>query len=321
MFLDRIKEYFKHNGRDLKIFLLSLLLAFSIWMIYNLTLNYTKLVSVPLVAVSNISGHKQLSSNSAVVLAKCHTRGFNLLRIENASEKDPIRINIAPSDLHPKSEDIFYITAPELLAYSKDIFGDDAGIETIVTDSLFFRFASENSKKVPVRPVVSMNCLAQYMPVGGLKLEPDSVMVYGESAYLDKIDRVYTRSFELRDLKNSVHGEVKLETIKGVRLSHDQSEYMLDVQRFVEIPAIVPIYSRNVPSLKRLDIYPSSAKVLFKCAFPVSAKVEDVQFYIDYNDFSSSLNGICIPQTDVLPAGVLSYTIEPDVFECVESDR
>lgn len=322
MFLDRILDYLKQNGRDLKLFLLSLLLAFSVWMIYNLTLNYTKVVSVPIVAVSNISGHRQVSSNTAVVLARCHTRGFDLLKIEKASENNPIHIKISPSDLHAKTDELYYITSSELDTYVKDIFGDQAGMESFVTDSLFFRFALENSKKVPIQPVVSMSYMPQYMAVGDLKLEPDSVIVYSEPVFLDKIDRVYTKSFELSDLKSTVHGEVKLEGIKGVRMSHEQTEYVVEVQRYVEISTTLPIHYINVPSNKELEIYPSSAKVTLRCVFPLTLNPEEsLNLYIDYNDFQNSINGVCIPKTNELPSGLIDYVIEPEVFECVERDR
>ena len=59
MLRDKLRRMLRNDGGDLKIILVSLLLAFSIWLVYNLTLNYTKVVSVPIVARSNISGYRQ----------------------------------------------------------------------------------------------------------------------------------------------------------------------------------------------------------------------------------------------------------------------
>ena len=323
MILDRIGRFLKADGKDLTIFLMSLLLAFSVWLVYNLTLNYTKVVSVPVVAHSNLDGHRQVSANTVTVLARCHTRGFDLIRLDNAaSEGKPIEVNILPSDLHSKGGEIFYITSSELNRYVKDIFGDKAGMEAFVTDSLFFRFPYENSKKVPVHPVYTISCEPQYMAVGGLRMTPDSVVVYGEPFHLENIDRVYTKPFSLEDLKNTAHGEVKLAEINGVRTSVESVEYVVRVQRYVELSATMQIRSRNVPKNKTMVIYPSSAKVLFRCAFPVSVEPEkDLHFYIDYNDFAGSLGGRCLAKCDDLSDEILSYTMEPEVFECVESDR
>lgn len=322
MYLDKIRTFLKANGRDLTIFMLSLLLAFSVWLVYNLTLNYTKVVSVPVTAFSNIDGHKQISSNTSMVLGRCHTRGFDLIRLDKATDKKPITVKFAPSDLHLKSGELFYITASELNAYVEDIFGDDAGMETFVTDTLYFRFPFENSKKVPVHPVYTMSCHPQYMPVGGLRMTPDSVTIYGEPFHLENIDRVYTKAFSLNDLKNTAHGEVKLSSLKGVRLSDASAEYMVTVRRFVEITAEMPVRSRNVPASKTFVIYPSTARVTFRCAFPLSIEPsKDVSFYVDYNDFTRSLGGQCMARTDMVSEEILDYRIEPEVFECVSSDR
>ena len=48
---NRISGKFKKlNGRDLAVFLLSLLLAFGIWLIHNLSLDYVRVVNVPIKA-------------------------------------------------------------------------------------------------------------------------------------------------------------------------------------------------------------------------------------------------------------------------------
>lgn len=322
MILDGIRRILKTNGRDLARFMASLLLAFSIWLVYNLTLNYTKVVSVPVVAYSNLDGHKQTSTNTALVLGRCHTRGFDLIRLDKASEKKPITVRFSTEDLHVKSGDLYYITSSELNTYVRDIFGDKAGMEGFVTDTLFFRFPFENSKKVPVQPVCSISCESQYMTVGGLRMNPDSVVIYGEPFHLENIDRVYTKAFSLNNLKNTAHGEVKLASVKGVRMSKTEAEYVVNVQRYVEITSDVHLKSRNVPGNKSFVIYPSTAKVVFRCAFPLSIDpVEDVSFYVDYNDFAVSLSGKCLVRTDALPEEVLSYRIEPEIFECVETDR
>ena len=60
----------RKRGRDLAGLLFSLLLAFSIWLIHNLSLNYTQVIAVPVTARSNIEGHQELSSNSCEVAAR-----------------------------------------------------------------------------------------------------------------------------------------------------------------------------------------------------------------------------------------------------------
>lgn len=306
--------------RDTIIFLLSLLLAFSIWLIHGLSLKYAQIVTVPVIAESNIDGHAEQSSNSNAILARCRTTGFEIIRLNRAASRKPIIVRFDASDLKYYRDETFFITANELNRYAAAIFGDKTGMETYIIDTLFYRFPFENSKKVPVQPVCRTSFKPQYIGVGPMKIEPDSILVYGEPFHLENINRAYTEPFNLEDLSMSSHGTVHLENIKGVRMSAEKVEYTLDVSRFVEIKAEMPINVHNVPKGHFLIVHPSVASVRFRCAFPVSDNPKErVTFYIDYNDFLKSLGGKCMAITDRLPSGVLGYDIEPQVFTCVES--
>ncbi len=321
-FLDRIRKAAGISGRDTTVLLLSLLLAFSIWLLHNLSQNYTQVVGVPVVAVSSLDGHASESANSSLVQARCRTTGFNLIRLNKASKGKPVKIEIKPENLHHKSGDMFYSTANDLNGYVQAIFGDVSRMEAFVSDTLFFRFPEESHKKVPVVPVYTISYKNQYMGVGDIRIVPDSVVVYGEPHHLANIDKAYTDAFSLNGLSAPVRGNVRLDRIKGVRLSTDNIEYSVDVERYVEIQDEMLISGRNVPSDRMLIIYPSTATVSFRCAFPVTGNpVEQTSFFIDYKDFTESSDGRCMPRVNSLPEGVFDYRIEPEVFECIESQR
>ena len=71
---------------------MSLLLAFSIWLIHNLSLNYSDTISVPVMAQCNIDGHSDVSSNSSMIAARCRTSGFSLLRIRHQAKRKALTI-------------------------------------------------------------------------------------------------------------------------------------------------------------------------------------------------------------------------------------
>jgi len=319
---DRLTGRESINWRDVAFFVLSLLIAFGLWLISNLSLYYTRTVRIPVIAQCAIEGHAPQSSNTAFLEARCRVTGFSILRM-NAYGGHPVVVGFSPSDMHPSTGDNFYVTNTELNAYVQQLAGSDSHLEAFISDTLVFRFPSENHKKVPVQPVYSLSFEPQYTAAGPLKLVPDSVVVYGEQYHLDKIDRVYTESFSLSDLHDGgASGSVGLQKIKGVRLSDENVSYSMEAARFVEIRLQMPVTGRNVPTDRQLIIHPSTATVSFRCAFPVKVDPEqDVRFYIEYNDFTSSLGGKCIPRNSALPDGILSFTIEPEVFECVESVR
>lgn len=310
------------DGRDISVFLMSLLLAFSIWLIHNLSLNYSDTMSVPVVARCNLEGHSNVSSNSSMIAARCRTSGFSLLRIHHQAKRKALTITFDSKDLHHKEGELFYITAAELSNYVTEIFGDGVRLESFLSETVQFRFPFENNKKVPVQAVQVLSFEPQYMAMGQIRLQPDSVTVYGEPFHLEHVDRVFTRTIDLQNLKSSAHGVVRIEPMSGVRMSETEVNYSLDVTRYVEIRSEVAVGVRNLPAGKKLSVYPSTAVVVFKCAFPLSQDpTEDVQFYIDYADFRSSIGGKCIAHASRVPDGVIECSVTPEVFDCVEEGR
>lgn len=307
------------NGKDVAIFVMSLLLAFSIWFLHGLSITYTELIRLPVIAEADIDGHAARSSAPVTIWARCRTSGFEIIRLKNISEKNPLVVRFSSYDLHSSKEEVFYLAPNDLNKYGQAIFGDKSVPEAFLSDTLFFRFPFENSKKVPLRAVCQMGFKPQYMSVGGLKLRPDSVLIYGEPSRLKEISNVSTEAFSLDNLEVSAHGSVRLEKIKGVRVSAEKAEYSVDVSRFVEIKSSVPINVRNVPKGHSLIVYPSIASVTLRCAFPVSVNpLDKISFYVDYKDFMESLNGVCLIHTDKMPPEVFEYDIKPQTASCVE---
>ncbi len=310
------------SGRDAKVFIVSLLLAYGIWLTHNLTMNYTELIDVPVKALCDINGHSYVSVNSTVVTAKCRASGFSLIKLMRADRKSPVEVTFNTSDMHSSGGEMFYVTSEDFSRYFSQIFGNGTKLEAFVSDTLMFRFPYENHKKVPVQPVYTVSFKPQYVNASALKVVPDSVTVYGDPEALSTITRVYTESLTLSNLSSSVHGDVKLDVLAGVRLSDTYVRYNLPVSRYVEIKSKVPVVATNVPKGKYLIVYPSVAEVTFRCAFPVTSDPSDrMKLYVDYADFEKSLDGQCVPTADGVPVGVLGYHISPEVFDCVESLR
>lgn len=312
----------KINGRDAAGYLLSLLLAFSIWLMHNLSQNYTEDLHIYITAEADLSGHSRRSVSPVPVAVRCRTRGFDLIRLNRNNSRRPAVIVFDAADLHPMEGDGFFVTGSDLNRYMNPILGSNATNATILMDRIVFRFAPESCRKVPVQPLYSLTCRPQHTCVGELALSPDSVYLYGDLLHLEKLDRVVTESFQLADLSSDARGTVRIEPIKGIRMSAQQTEYSVAVERYVEVMAELPVTAVNVPAGRNLIICPSVAKVRFRCGFPLTVKPEEtVRFQIDFRDFEHSLNGRCIARPQSLPAGVYGYTLTPEVFDCVEKVR
>lgn len=319
--ISRLKPKVHMKGGDLSLLLLSLFLAVLVWFISNLSRNYSSVMTVPVFAQSNLVGHSRDCSAPCDISARCRASGFRMWR--NSRMPKVVTVFISPEDLHREgSSDVYQITATELSRYTSQIYGEGVQLESFISPAVSFIFPSENYKKVPVQGLQALSFKPQYMAVGPMRFQPDSVIVYGEPMHLENVDRIYTAGITLSNLSRDTQGVVKLECPRNVRLSDTEVTYTLGVCRYVELQSTVKIGVRNVPSGKDLTVFPSTAEVVYRCAFPLRANpVDAVSFAIDYRDFEKSINGRCIPRASRVPPGVIDYKIDPEVFECIDSSR
>lgn len=297
--------------------LLCLLLSAGIWLIHNLSQTYVSMVSVPVAAESNIEGHAGTSTTEATVSAQVKATGFRHARM-SGRHKRPVRVTFSPSDFRQDGDNLYSVPVSNLYRYSSQIFGEGVSVESIISEAPKFVFPEVSYRKVPVRKVQSLTFEQQYMATRPMTLQPDSVLVYGEPARIENIEYVLTRPIDLWNLRNSVHGTVKLEVPSGVRLSDTEVVYSMEVSRYVEVSAEVDIETRNVPRGSELVVLPSKANVTFRCVFPMgSDPAAKARFYVDYKDFAGSITGRCVAQVEDLPSGVISWTMSPEVFDCI----
>ena len=320
--LDTLVDRLKVNRRDVTAFLLSLLLAFGIWMLYNMNQSYSATLQARVYLKSNLPGYFPQTSEPVTVEARCRATGYDMLRSRRRMRGRPVTIAVDPELLTQDGDGQFLLSSNTLGAHIGELFGSEVRLESFISPSYAFRFPQENHKRVPVLPVCYLSFRPQYMQKAPLSLQPDSVIVYGDSAHLENIERINTRRISLSGISSTRTGRIGLECPRGVRLSDAEVGYTVEVTRYVEIRRSVPVSVRNVPRGKDLSVYPSMADVYFRCAFPLSAdRTSEVQFYIDYGDFTHSVSGKCVARTDALPQGIISWSMQPEVFDCVEEIR
>lgn len=298
-------------------FLLCFLLSSAIWLIHNLSGSYVGLVSVPVLAKSNIDAHSEMSTSDATVTVQLRASGFRHIMLA-LRHKRPVQVTFSSSDFKYSGEDRYSIPSSSLYKYSTDIFGDGVTVESFVSDALTFIFPSVSCKKVRVVSVSSIDFKSQYMAISPMSVYPDSVYVYGEPSRLENVDQVLTKPVELYDVDADVHGTVRLEVPKALRLSDESVNYSIPVTRYVELRREVKIETRHVPSNVSMSVLPSTAEVVLRCAFPLSVDPSlNASFYVDYSDFANSLTGRCVVKVSGLSSSVISCSMEPEVVDCL----
>ena len=189
---NRLLQILNISGRDLAVFLLALLLAFSIWLIHNLSLKYNDYLTASVRAQCNVEGHSNQSLNTSDVIARCRATGYKAIMSDIRARKKPVSVTFDPSVMRQKENDLFYVLASDLTEYTHLIYGDGVTLEYYVSDTVFFRFPEVDHKKVPVVPAYSVSYMPQHISSGELEVIPDSVTLYGEARLIQNIDKVMT---------------------------------------------------------------------------------------------------------------------------------
>ncbi len=296
------------------------MLSFSVWLVHNLSRIYTDVVSVNISAISNIDGFARNSISPAAVTARCRCSGFKLLALKAGSDEKVRSVFFDRSDFSSSENDMFSIGSAALYKYVADIFGPGVTVESFVNSRISFRFARENYKRVPVTPVKVLSFRPQYCSLGEMRISPDSVTVYAEPSRLESLTGIQTDPITVRDIRGNINGVVRLERLQGVRVSDEEVSYSLDVTRFVDVEGEIRINARNVPEGRTVSIFPSVANVVLRCPFPLENEpFDDIDLYVDYNEFVRSINGNCVIRCSDLPSTVISCVIDPEVCSCVEN--
>ena len=317
----RVLKALNISGRDWVILTLSLLLAFSVWMIHNLSLKYNANLTAKVTAICLLDGHENESSSTAEAVVRGRATGYNIIE-SYIKAKRPVKVEFNPSVMQRYDAERFFVTGDRLNEYSHLIFGEDISVEHYISDTLFFRFPAVNHKKVPVEPVMLLSYKGQYMARGPLTVTPDSVVVEGDPYLLESVKQVYTAPIRHVDVSENIGGMVSLEPIRGVSIQAKEVYYNMNVTRFVEFVNEYKVEVVNVPADKTLIVFPSTAKLTMKCEFPLMDDAEGQQtVYVDYNDFKTSVGGNCPVRVKNLPKGILSYDVEPVSVRCVEESR
>ena len=103
----RLLKALNISGRDWVILTLSLLLAFSVWMIHNLSLKYNANLTAKVVAVCSLDGHENISSSSTEAVARGRATGYNIIESYIKARK-PVKVEFNPSVMQRYDEERFF---------------------------------------------------------------------------------------------------------------------------------------------------------------------------------------------------------------------
>lgn len=194
-------------------------------------------------------------------------------------------------------------------------------LEIIKPTSLEVILGKLEAKFVPVVSNISVEPMDGYTLVGGIKLQPDSVVVEGPQRLVGKINEIQTEKKQYKGVKRDIAGEIKLVSFSDERITVTKRKvnFFADIQKLYEKKITdIPVKVINVPSRVKVTVVPSSLDLTVQGGIDLVTGLtkDDILAYIDYRR-SRSTNGESYLATIVTPKEIRFTEVFPKSFKLI----
>src|SRR5699024_10438893 len=178
-------------------FLITIVLAFSLWIIVNLNRDYTLNIDIPVV-LGQITTDKALAEElPQQVTASISGEGWSLLNVY----KNPPSVFV---DVSEQEVNLFEQVRRQLSSIS------NVTVQKVNPLTLQLNLEARQSKKVPVVSNVQINFSGQYDFLGSPHLSPDSITVFGAASIIESINQWPTDTVEFNDVESGFTANIAL---------------------------------------------------------------------------------------------------------------
>lgn len=277
-------------GRErIIVFIVSLILALSLWLMVNLSRDYTLNIELP-IEVGAVPAEKalvkELPSTATVSLTG---EGWKLINLYN----NPPTINI---DVNNKKVDLFDQVQQQMGAML------NINIQRVQPQNLTVQLGDRISKKVPVRSAVNVNFSEQYGFLDSPTLNPDSITIDGAATLVEGIEEWSTDSIKINNIKKDISRTVPLKPPSElISLSQNEVGYEADVVEYTEGEIRANITTRNLPPGRMLSYSPLAITIKYDVPIEEYADVQDenpFDVYVDYQQILEDSTGFVTPQVE-----------------------
>jgi len=254
------------NGR-LLVFFFFLLLSVILWFLTALNKEYETNLYYPVRYIRFPEGKALINKVPERLQMSVKAQGYTLLRYKLKARLAPIMFDVNSFSLNTlpgKSASYVYILTDFAKERIEQQMVQDMEILSIIPDTLVFQFAELVNKWIPVQPDIRIDFQKQYMQVGPVDLDPDSVNVSGPSVVLDTLEYIATEPATYSGINASVDESLSLVHPENLKLEVTRVDIRIPVEKFTEASFRLPIVVVNVPDSLNLKPFPGSVEITYQ---------------------------------------------------------
>jgi len=299
-----------------KSFFSFLIASFFIWLLINLSKEYTTVVSYSLVYEklprNKVFQEKPLNELDIQIKAS----GFKLL----SAKFHNTNVLFYLDKIKQTTDGRYYILPKTQEDIVQKQLYKGLRLDKILKDTVFLKLGELASKKVPVIANVKIDFNHGYDMVSPIKILPDSVFISGPKLQLDKINKIKTKELKLENVLENQEEIIGLELedeFNKVNLSDNEVKISVVVDKFTEGEFLVPFVIQNLPLGIKIKTFPKQIKVIFKVGLNNFNKITSSSFKVscDYNVSKANDLPYLIPKLDLKPSLISTVRLMPNKID------
>lgn len=268
---------------SLKTFGFFLFFSALIWVLVQLSKEYTEIVEFPL-EYTNAPLDKSISRDKPVAVeARMRGKGFNILYYQLFKPSLEVDLQNAREDglqlVYSIEDNRENIEAQLNLDYENTRF---------LVNQVKVDFQPKMRKKIKVVPNINLSYAVGFSAQREVQLSPDSIDVTGPENILDTLEEVNTVQLNINNVNSNVSGKVAIDT-SGLGILNfytTRVNYAQEVEKFTEGTVKIEVEVLNVPEDINLAVFPRQVLVHYQVNLQQYELVgeDDFRVVVDYND-------------------------------------
>ena len=302
---------FSSLNKEFLIFLFFLLLSGAFWLMMALNETYEEELKVPVRLVGMPRNAVMTDEPADTVKVIVRDKGFTLVTYKYGHWFRPLTFKFATYANEDQGHGA--IPAADIIKQVQSQLYGSSKLLSVKPEKLDFYFTYGASKKVPVRFRGKISTSKSYY-LAHTEFSPMMVTAYANKKVLDELKYVEIEPFNYRNLQDTIHQNVRLQKIRGVKLVPSTVRLSVYPDVLTEESIEVPVSAVNMPAGMVLRTFPSRVTVRFTIGASQFRTIRPEQFnvVVDYQALAENPSDKCTLQLRSVPSSVSKAKLERD---------
>lgn len=302
---------FSSLNKEFLIFLFFLLLSGAFWLMMALNETYEEELKVPVRLVGMPRNAVMTDEPADTVKVTVRDKGFTLVTYKYGHWFRPLTFKFATYANEDQGHGA--IPAADIIKQVQSQLYGSSKLLSVKPEKLDFYFTYGASKKVPIRFRGKISTSKSYY-LAHTEFSPMMVTAYANKKVLDELKYVEIEPFNYRNLQDTIHQNVRLQKIRGVKLVPGTVRLSVYPDVLTEESIEVPVSAVNMPAGMVLRTFPSRVTVRFTIGASQFRMIRPEQFnvVVDYQTLAENPSDKCTLQLRSVPSSVSKAKLELD---------